>query len=73
MSAELCLARLYHLHLELLGLFLSALVPYVAAKLAISVSMSGVVLAELRLANLHHLHKELFGLLPVPCKRQCAR
>ncbi|KAJ5118335.1 hypothetical protein N7448_010046 [Penicillium atrosanguineum] len=55
--AELRLANLHHLYVELIGLFLSALLPRV-----------GMILAELRRTSLHRLHLEPLSLFPSAIK-----
>ncbi|KAJ5705881.1 hypothetical protein N7536_001570 [Penicillium majusculum] len=57
--AEVRLASLHHLYLELFGLLLPTLV-----LVDYGPQRVGKILAELRLAGVYHLHLELLGLLP---------
>ena len=72
-SPKLCLASLYHLHLQLLSLVPPALIPKRRRKVGHAYQRVGMVSPKLRLASLHHLHLQLLSLVPpalIPKRRR---
>jgi hypothetical protein len=65
---ELRLARLHHLHVQLLGRVPPVLFPVRRRQIGHTGQRGRMVRPELRLARFHHLHLQLLGRVPpTPC------